>query len=290
MGRMVVELPDARGVKSKMVRIPRFNWEDIDPALGTGVHNAFITGSGVMLDEIYVGAHQALVEEGTARVALKGENTTSITFDEARAACAAMGPGWHLTTAWEYSAAVLWCLMTKKKPFSFCWWEWIDLLKLVDGRFLCPEYNAVGMPESIWPAHDVFFDAMEDDIPVLSDGVNRRLGPEGSDESGNYGYLSSWANLKGTAGYEKLEERIHLLMKRLLIAPVSGLTDRLYGSVWMRNYGERLPFRGGGWNSSASDGLASLALGYRRSCSGSTIGLRPAFIPPENLKPESLEN
>jgi hypothetical protein len=52
----------------------------------------------------------------------------------------------------------------------------------------------------------------------------------------------------------------------------------LKGGVWVRNYGERLPRRGGYWNSGANAGLGALNLGYRRSGSNSNIGCRPAFI------------
>ncbi len=290
MEAKVVELFDAHGTTSKMVKIPRFNWEDVSPALGKGVHDAFIVRSGAILDEICIGAHQAVVEKGAACVIAKDKNTTNITFDEARAACAAMGSGWHLLTAWEYSAMVLWCLMTGEMPFSFFWWEWVDLLKLVNGRFLFPEQNAIGLPEALWPSHEILFDADKEKEPIISDHIHKRLGKIGSDDYGAYGYLKSWKDLQAAPGYAEQHAAEMLLLCRLLIAPIDDIADKITGSLWMRNYGECLPIRGGNWDVGSVAGLAYLNLSSRRSDSSVSVGLRPAFIPPENLDSESLEH
>ncbi len=48
----------------------------------------------------------------------------------------------------------------------------------------------------------------------------------------------------------------------------------------MRNYGERLPFRGGRWGFGSRAGVFALCLFYARSYSDSGVGFRAAFIRP----------
>jgi len=64
-------------------------------------------------------------------------------------------------------------------------------------------------------------------------------------------------------------------LKQLALAPAgSGLgSDYIY----MRNLDERLPVRGGGWDSGTNAGVFMLNLFYARSSASSSIGFRPAF-------------
>lgn len=67
------------------------------------------------------------------------------------------------------------------------------------------------------------------------------------------------------------------LLKQLAIYPhATGLAG---DGFWTRNYGERLPIRGGDWGSGSSAGVFALALGGARSYSGGSLGFRAAFIP-----------
>jgi hypothetical protein len=50
------------------------------------------------------------------------------------------------------------------------------------------------------------------------------------------------------------------------------------GYFYMRNLGERLPFRGGGWFGSSYAGLAAAYLINPRSLANSHFGFRPAFV------------
>ena len=63
-------------------------------------------------------------------------------------------------------------------------------------------------------------------------------------------------------------------MKRLLLEPAGALPQ---GRIYMRNFGERLPYRGGGWSDGAGAGLAALVLDDSRAGAGTLIGFRPAF-------------
>jgi hypothetical protein len=111
----VVVKYNVNGDPSVMVRIPRFNLEDIDPALGTGPHPAFVV-NGVVKNEIFIGAYQAIIEKGCA-ISIPGQAPRIyITVDDAKAACVANGPGFHLMTAWEWAAVALWCMKNGSQP------------------------------------------------------------------------------------------------------------------------------------------------------------------------------
>jgi hypothetical protein len=113
-GKQVIKY-DNMGKPSVMVRIPRFNLEDINPALGNGPHPAFVV-NGVVKNEIYIGAYQAVVDEGRA-ISLPGVSpTVNINFDNAKKACTDKGPGWHLMTAWELAAVALWSMKNGWQP------------------------------------------------------------------------------------------------------------------------------------------------------------------------------
>jgi hypothetical protein len=113
-GKQVIKYDD-KGKPSVMVRIPKFNLEDISTALGSGPHPAFIV-NGVVKNEILIGAYQAVVDEGRA-CSLPGVSpTVNINFDNAKAACVNKGPGWHLMSAWEWAAVALWCMKNGYQP------------------------------------------------------------------------------------------------------------------------------------------------------------------------------
>ncbi|MDR1127703.1 MAG: formylglycine-generating enzyme family protein [Treponema sp.] len=119
-GRLVVKY-NAAGDPSVMVRIPKFNLEDIDASLGTGPHPAFIV-NGVVKNEIFIGAFPAILENGCA-VSIPGQTPrVNINFDNAKAACVANGPGWHLMTAWEWAAIALWCMKNDFQPRGNTQW------------------------------------------------------------------------------------------------------------------------------------------------------------------------
>lgn len=87
----------------------------------------------------------------------------------------------------------------------------------------------------------------------------------------DYGY--SQTTLETIAA--KAGVTIPTLLKALALFPL----DASHGgdNVWCRNYGERLPYRGGNWSSGAEAGVFALALIYPRSYSGIIIGFRSAF-------------
>jgi hypothetical protein len=113
-GKQVIKY-NANGDPLVMVRIPKFNLEDIDPSLGTGPHPAFIV-NGIVKNEIYIGAYQAILEKGCA-ISIPGQSPkVSLDFDASKAACVANGPGFHMMTVWEWAAVALWCLKNGFQP------------------------------------------------------------------------------------------------------------------------------------------------------------------------------
>jgi hypothetical protein len=342
-GKQVIKY-NVNGDPSVMVRIPRFNLEDIHPDLGTGPHPAFVV-NGVAKNEIYIGAFPAILEKGCA-ISVPGQSPkVNIDFDAARAACVANGPGWHLMTAWEWAAITLWCLKNGSQPrgntaygksHEAAWetgtpapdnssktlggsgpaswrhdgtcagiadlvgnvWEWNDGLKIVDGQILVPNDNNYDLVESAWPATGVFFDASagpgdrsgssDNGDPMLSNAVSKYsetpTPPAGGDAGDfDYAYRVSWAAMAVSTGFDGLTDAVKKKMAQLLIAPKltssgSAIFSDIKGGIWVRNYGTRLPLRGGAWSVGSSAGLASLYLDDRRSRVGNDLGLRPAFI------------
>jgi len=105
----------ASGQPSIMNIIPRFNLEDIDASLGTGIHPAFIVG-GIEKGELFIGAYQGVIKNGEL-ISLAGvDPSASANHDTFVAAARAAGPGFHVMTHAEYSAIALWCLKNGFQP------------------------------------------------------------------------------------------------------------------------------------------------------------------------------
>lgn len=115
-----VVLTDDNGLPNVFTRIPKFNVEDIDAALGTGIHPAFTVG-GVEKDAIYIGSflaslHSDATVTNVARSIPGVDPAASINFDDAVTACRAMGAGYHLMTNAEWSAVALLAFAQSQMP------------------------------------------------------------------------------------------------------------------------------------------------------------------------------
>ncbi|MDR1904044.1 MAG: formylglycine-generating enzyme family protein [Treponema sp.] len=332
-----------------MVRIPKFNIEDVAPAgvsMGSGVHPAFIVG-GVAKNEIFIGAFPAAFEKACAISIPDQLPQANVNFDQAKAACFANGAGFHMMTNWEWAAVALWCLKNAFQPRGntmwgkahdagyetglrldgrdpgdttgdgktlggsgpLSWrhnngisgiadlvgnvWEWQDGLKLVRGRIYMPNDNDYNLAEASWPAQDVYIDASvgpgdgngaaQSGTPILSNTISKfSENPDASaDLDLDYAY-SNWKDAGLSTGFGNLTAAIRQRMMQAGIAPKSASGDSagstLQGGLWVRNYGERVPIRGGGWSNGGNAGLGALSLFSRRSYSSSYVGFRPAFI------------
>lgn len=103
-----VKLSDAYGNPSDMVFIPRFLLSDVIDGADSVVHPAFIK-DGKILDGIYVSKYQNVLENGVACSLPDRDPAVCVDFEEACAACAKKGDGWHMMTAEEWGAVALLC-------------------------------------------------------------------------------------------------------------------------------------------------------------------------------------
>lgn len=106
-GGHVTVLYTAAGHPCYMNVIPKFNKQDIDAGLGTGVHEAFIV-NGVEKSEIFIGQHLGIQKDGNLLSIPGVSPTASVNFDTFRGLAAANGPGWHMMTTAEMAAIALW--------------------------------------------------------------------------------------------------------------------------------------------------------------------------------------
>ena len=148
-------------------------------------------------------------------------------------------------------------------------WEWQDGLLLQDGRFKISAYNT--QAEVDWAFADAFLDASTPTggSAILSNAVNNRLGAIGDNANAGNSANVEWRAMTKSGSYVSNQA-----MKRLLLEPAGALPQ---GRIYMRNFGERLPYRGGTWGYGADAGLAALALDRSRVYASTDIGFRPAF-------------
>ena len=148
-------------------------------------------------------------------------------------------------------------------------WEWQDGLLLQDGRFKLSAFNA--QAEAAWAFTDAYLDASSPTggSPILSNAITNRLGAIGDNANAGNSANSDWRIMAKAGGYVSNQA-----LRRLLIEPATILPQ---GRLYMRNFGERLPYRGGNWTGGAGAGLAALNLGYSRALTVTDMGFRPAF-------------
>ena len=107
-GGKVTVLYTASGAPSYVHPVPKFSKQDLDPSLGSGVHEAFIVG-GVEKSEVFVGAYPGVVKGGEL-LSLPGvDPSASANHDQFVAYARACGAGWHCMSNAEWAALQLWC-------------------------------------------------------------------------------------------------------------------------------------------------------------------------------------
>lgn len=159
-------------------------------------------------------------------------------------------------------------------------WEWIDQMKLNNGQVITTLDNNPFIGEAGWSPSTAYFDSSSASqegtgnvgSPVLANSVTNRNGPM---DNNSHDFPSTSNNpfsaISKDAGYTQVE-----LLRRLLVESASP--DTVPGALYVRNYGERMPRRGGSWSHGSSAGLGALVFNPARSYSDSLIGFRPAFF------------
>jgi len=183
-------------------------------------------------------------------------------------------------------------------------WEWVGGLRLVDGEIqILPNNNAAdgaadqSRASTAWRAilqdgslvepgtpDTLKFDSP---APLTNDGTTQNWGtpmlrtalvnpPDQAWNWGdnyydyNYGVLQSVQAAPGVV--------VPRLLQVLSLMPIDA--DHGGDYLYTRNYGERLPGRGGSWNNGADAGVCALTLNGTRATSNHNYGCRPAFIQP----------
>ncbi|MPY25187.1 formylglycine-generating enzyme family protein [Shewanella sp. YLB-07] len=337
-------LIDAQGNSNIMVRVPRFNYEDLnakileltgaDLQLGSGIPTMFQT-NGVPRGEVYIAKYLASAgANGGCSVVGGAQPRTLVNYDVAKDLCSSKGDGWHMMSIHEWAAIALWSLAngtvprgntnygrshenkletarrhdngmpgdtagtgrtdTGKGPKTWAhdhgaWgvqdlvgnvWEWLDQMKLDDGQIITTLDNDPSIAEVNWHRHGAYFDSPSDSqtgngnvgAPILNNAVTKRNGPV-DDDSHDYPYMhgSNFAGITKGVSYTPSE-----ILRRLLIESASA--TNVPGAIYARNYGDRLPRRGGNWHEGSTAGLGALNLYNARSLASSHVGFRPAFF------------
>lgn len=176
-------------------------------------------------------------------------------------------------------------------------WEWSPGLRLMDGEIqIIPNNDAalsntdLGKTSSAWraihasdgalvapgTAGTLKFDstvggAVTNGQPILSNEVTNRNGEAGDDSNATGSAARAFQTLVTKEGITA-----PAIAKALGLFPIS---DSLGGDqLYLRNYGERLPIRGGHWHYGADAGVFAFNLLNPRSYASSTVGSRPAFV------------
>ena len=167
-------------------------------------------------------------------------------------------------------------------------WEWVDGLKLIDGKIYVHQDNNFNTPEGYrlvdrWVDTGVYFDNTTTgsaNTTIVEVGGDPILGAERTNPMFTTDPSSDAYNGYSSTIFETLAAKngftVPDLLKYLAIAPI----DANHGgdSIWVRNYGERVALRGGVWALGSRAGVFALNLYYTRSLSLDDIGFRSAYI------------
>lgn len=158
-------------------------------------------------------------------------------------------------------------------------WEWQSGLRLKDGEIqMIPDNNAAAQADNTDTS--TAWRAILQDGSLVNPGTANTLKLDGTNPikiatalttiTGDSASVShTFETVAAAAGVSVPD-----VLKTLGVAPYTT-HDGDY--IYMRNSGERLPFRGGNWDDGAHAGLSALSLRDVRSNRYSSVGFRPAF-------------
>jgi hypothetical protein len=139
--------------------------------------------------------------------------------------------------------------------------------------------NDFEMSEKNWPSLGAFFDDINGK-PVLWNEVTHytESNPKGSEDNRDEECttINRISNLEYFQNFDKTQRE--KLAQLLILPAATPVYSEMDGNIYVRNYGERFPIRGGDWSNGGVSGMGALSLVVRRVCVPSLAGFRPAFI------------
>ena len=150
--------------------------------------------------------------------------------------------------------------------------EWQDGLLMMDGQLKVSQHNL--QAEADWALQEAYLDASTPTggNVILSHQITNMVGAAGDNQNAGNSASTGWRVMTKSPQYVTNQ-----LLKRLLVEPAGAQPQLPQGQIYARNFGERLPVRGGTWSSGADAGLAALNLNYSRALTVTNVGFRPAF-------------
>ena len=148
--------------------------------------------------------------------------------------------------------------------------EWVDGLKLVNGKFYFPDDNYFTQAEASWKDQGV----------IIAEDTGDKLGVAGTDTLHATGYVSSfgaWKGLTRTAAYTALSDAVKNRFQQAMIDPAFNNSDPV-GNFYFNTEGESLPLRGDYWGHASAAGVACFYLNVVRFYVIANVGFRLAYI------------
>lgn len=276
-GLHLVEIPKF-WVRFEVRGDERLWWVSPRAREGFDLHPAFLAADGRAVAVLRVAKYLATDKAGKIGVAAGQTPWTSITIDEARRRCEALGQGWRMWSVYDQAAIQLLALIEMGTP------DMQDAIARgnVDGDGVKP----TGSTGAAWRGiHDLWGNVWQfvDGLRITSGGVIEvwhDLLP-GSD---------AWVNTGVAYGPGKddgFPTDLHTEQDRgfnlsLLFLPSEVSDDREDAIIPDYTWGrwqdrETIALRGGSWGSGGNAGVFALALDHARSDASTSVGFRPAF-------------
>lgn len=147
-------------------------------------------------------------------------------------------------------------------------WEWVNGMRLMDGRIEVIENNNAANPVDVGAASPLW-------KPVLCGGEPTRfiVDDEGVRLTAAGENCTDWDGCAWKDLHRDIEPPE--LLKALALCPESEINKDSF--LYVDTNGEMLPFRGGRWRDGAGAGVFALRLGNPRSSVNAHLGFRSAF-------------